>query len=283
MTPRVRPSAPLPPRAESASEEAEVRHFVESGELRLPVPGAIAEHPAVSAALQRWQKEEAARLADAEIAWTGRSDKRLNIARIAAQRAESALEQVQRQLDRAHTNLVARETELSQLLSLHQEERERWNQSPAAAQKQQAERDLQFERRMKIALRLARDLAVTVCVIAASVVVGDRATPIVANMLRQETGERSHIGPLLQKAGVPFPITDTAPQALITARVVRLRAEPDPGAVVTGRLWRNEAVVPIVSSGTWVLVRIGAAPHEQRGWLPATALKPVIAPLSAAR
>jgi hypothetical protein len=284
MAPRVKAFEQRPPaRIEPSCDDAEIRRFVESGELCVPGPPPSGVDTAIADARQKWHKEEAARLADAEVVWAEKNDKRLTIARIAAQRAESALEPVQRELAKARADLETSEKQFSELQGLYGRERERWKQSAAAAQKQQAERDLQFERRIKLALRLVRDLGLTVFVLAASVVVGERAAPIIANMLRQETGERSHIRPLLEKAGVDLPITDTAPQALVSTRIVKLRAEPDSDALVVGRLWRNEAVVPIVSSGSWVLVRIGAAPHQQRGWLPSSALRPVYAPLSAAR
>ena len=284
MTPRVEPivTMPVSSEPESSREDAELRRFVESGELRVPAPQPANVQAAIAEARQQWHREEAARLADAEVAWSEKNDKRLTIARIAAQRAESALEQVQRDLAKAHAELLAREKEISDLRALYEQDRARWNQSPLAAQKRQAERDLRFQRRMQVGLRLLRDLALTVFVIAASVLVGERAAPIVATMLRQEAGEQGHIRPLLRKAGVEIPITETASQALVKERIVRLRAQPDSGALVVGRLWRNEAVVPIVNSGSWVLVRIGVAPHEQRGWVPTAALRPVNAPLSAA-
>jgi hypothetical protein len=285
MAPRVKTSetAYRPAGLEHSGEDAEVRRFVESGELRVPSPVPSGEEAAIAEARQRWHREEAARLADAEIIWAEKYDKRLTIARIAAQRAESALQQVQRELASTRADIEIREKQFSELQSLYAQERDRWNRSPAAAQKQRMERDLQFERRMKIALRLGRDFALTVFIITASVVVGERAAPIIATMLRQETGDHGHIRPLLRKAGVDIPVADTAPQALVSSRIVKLRAEPDSGASVVGRLWRNEAVVPIVSSGSWVLVRIGTEPHQQRGWLPASALTPVNPPLSAAR
>jgi hypothetical protein len=286
MTPRVRSFGIAPSdvaQTGAAGEEAEIRRFVDSGELRLPGPPSNVVQAALAEARQHWHKEEAARLADAEVVWAEKNEKRMTIARIAAQRAESALAQLQRELTKAEANLAAREKELVQLQALYNRERERWKESPAAAQKEQAERDLKFERRMKIGLRLARDLALTVFVLAAAIIVGQRAAPIIATMLRQETGAHSHVRPLLERAGVPLPAADVGPQALVSTPVVKLHAEPDSGASVVGRLWRNETVVPLAHSGSWVLVRIGAAPHQQQGWVAASALKPVNVPLSAAR
>lgn len=284
MTLRAKPAASLPPiHLEGSREDAEVRRFVESGELRMGGAPPYTADAAIADARQQWQKEEAARLADAEVVWGEKYDKRLSIARIAAQRAESALGQVQHELARTQADLAAREKDFAELRALYDQERERWKQSPAAAQKQQAERDLQFERRLHIGLRLTRDLALFAFVLAASVFMGERAAPIVASMLRQETGAHSHVRPLLEKAGVPLPAADVGPQALVSTRTAKLRAKPDTGAPVIGRLWRNESVALLARNEGWVLVRIGTPPHQQQGWVATSALRPVNAPISAAR
>jgi hypothetical protein len=271
------------------SADAEVQRFIDSGELDVESdahaenPGADLVEAAVERAREQWQIELTERLAEAEACWTDKSEKRLAIARGTAQRAESALEDLRRELVRTQATLAAQEKELSETRSAHERERERWRQSPAAAQQAKAARDLQFQRRAKIALRLILDLALTVLVMALAMVTSERAAPIATDVWRHETGPNGDLRPLLQRAGIPVKDAGASPRTFVDAPVANLRAHPAKGAPIVGTLSRDVEVTPMRRHGRWVLVRIGSGADQWQGWVADASLKEIgPAPVSAA-
>jgi hypothetical protein len=261
--------------------DAEVQRFLDSSQLGVG-PNASEENPCpdeiqapFEQARQQWQMELAERLAEAEACWTDKSEKRLAIARGTAQRAESALEDLRRELMRTQAHLAARETELAEIHATHERERERWRQSPAAAQHAKAARDLQFQRRAKIGFRLMRDMALTVLVMALAMLASERAAPIATDVWRQETGPNSHLRPLLQRASIPMKDTGTSPRTLVDAPAVNLRAHPAKGASIVGTLSRDVEVTPVRRHGIWVLVRVGSGSDQWQGWIAEASLKEI--------
>ncbi len=261
--------------------DAEVQRFIDSGELDVGSdapgenPGADLVGAAVEQARQQWQLELAERLAEAEACWTDKSEKRLAIARGTAQRAESALEDLRREFMRTQAHLAARENELADIHATHERERERWRQSPGAAQQAKAARDLQFQRRAKIGFRLIRDLALTVLVMALAMLASERAAPIATDVWRQETGPNGHLRPLLQRAGIPMKDAGTSTHTFVDAPAVNLRAHPAKGASIVGTLSRDVEVTPVRRHGKWVLVLVGSGADRWQGWIAEASLKEI--------
>jgi hypothetical protein len=269
------------PGEDRADADAEVQRFLDSGELDAG-PDAPGENPhsdeieaAVAEARQQWEIELAERLAEAEACWTDKSEKRLAIARGTAQRAESALEELRRELVRTQAGLAAREKELAEVHAAHERERERWRQSPAAGQQAKAARDLQFQRRAKISLRVLRDMALTVLVMALAMLASERAAPIAKDVWRQETGPNSHLRPLLQQAGVPVKDAGAIRRTFVDAPAVNLHARPAKGASIVGTLSRDVEVTPLRRHGIWVLVRVGSGADQWQGWIAGASLKEI--------
>jgi hypothetical protein len=223
---------------------------------------------AVARARSQWERDETERLADKQSAWKAQADKRLAISRIGAQRAEAAMQQMQRQLQKVERELAARVSEVARVRAEAEQERMRWSQSPAAAQAQKAARDLQFERRIKIALRLTRDFAWGVLVVALAVLTASRAGPVATGVWKHETGSQSMIKPLLRHAGIE---TDHLPHAVVVIPVAKLRAHPSSAASTTASLSKGARVSLLGRRGKWMLVR--SADTAEQGWVQLSALE----------
>lgn len=223
---------------------------------------------AVARARAQWERDETERLLDKQSAWKAQADKRLAISRIGAQRAESAVQQMQMQLQKVERELAARILEISRVKEEVDEERARWNQSPAAAQAQRAARDLQFERRVKIGIRLTRDFAWGGLVVALAVLAASRAVPVATGVWRHETGSQSMIKPLLRHAGID---TDHLPHAVVITPVARLRTHPSGAAAATWSLSKGARVSLLERRGRWMLVR--SADTSEQGWVQVSALE----------
>jgi hypothetical protein len=223
---------------------------------------------AVARARAQWERDENERLLDVESAWKAKAEKRLAISRIGAQRAESAMQQMQRRLQKVEHELAARISEVARLKYEAEQARVLWAQSPAAAQAQKAARDLQFERRMKIAVRLTRDFAWGVLVVALAVLAAERAVPVATGVWKHETGSRSVIKPLLRQAGID---TDYLPHAVVVAPVARLRSHPSSAARQTALLAKGTRVTLLGRRGRWLLV--SNADATEQGWVQLSTLE----------
>ena len=223
---------------------------------------------AVARARAQWERDESERLADKQSAWKAEAEKRLAISRIGAQRAEAAMEQMRRQLQKAERDLDILTAQLGQARIDTERERVRWSQSPMIAQAQKAARDLQFERRVKIALRLSRDFAWGVLVVALAVLAASRAGPVATGVWKHETGSQSLTKPLLRQAGID---TDNLPHAVVVSDVAKLRARPTSAALTTASLPRGALVTVIGRRGKWMLVR--NAESTEQGWVQLSALE----------
>jgi hypothetical protein len=246
--------------------------FSSAEEMRPPENPERAADPIASTlalARGRWEREEADRLAKAKTQWSARSEKRLAISRIGAQRAESAREQMRRRLEKVEDSLAARTFELAEARIAIEQERVRWSQSPIAAQAQKAARDLQAERRTKIGLRLVRDLSWTTLLAAIAILAAQRATPIAASVWRHETGSQSVVKPLLQQTGI---MNGNMPHAVVIVPLVRLRMQPSGRARVESTLPKGVRVALLARRGKWLLVR-GPAGAAQEGWVSVSALE----------
>lgn len=237
------------------------------------IAGERPDGDAISAAVDRaraqWQRYEAERLAEAEAAWTAKAEKRLSISRIGAQRAELALEQMRRRLEKVEAELAARIAESARVREEAEAERARWMQSPMAAQAKKAARDLQLQRRAKIALQLTRDFAWGVLVVALALLAAQRAVPVATGVWNHETGSQSVIKPLLRQAGIE---TDRLPHGIVAVSSAKLRAHPSSAAWITASLARGARVTLLGRRGKWMLVRAGES-GEHQGWTPASALE----------
>lgn len=223
---------------------------------------------AVARARAHWERDESERLADKQSAWKAEAGKRLAISRIGAQRAEAAMEQMRRQLQKAERELEILTAQLAQARIDTEQERVRWSRSPMAAQAQKAARDLQFERRMKIGMRLTRDFAWGVLVVALAVLAASRAGPVATDVWKHETGSQSLTKPLLRQAGIE---TDHLPHAVVVSAVAKLRAHPSSAAWATGSLPRGARVTLLGRRGKWMLVR--NAESTEQGWVHLSALE----------
>jgi hypothetical protein len=223
---------------------------------------------AVARARAQWERDESERLLDVESAWRAKAEKRLAISRIGAQRAESAMQQMQRRLQKVEHELAARVLEIARVKSEIEQERVRWAQSPMAAQGKKAARDLQFERRLKIALGLTRDFAWGALVVALAVLASERAFPVATGVWNHETGSRSVIKPLLRQAGID---TDHLPHAIVVVPVARLRSHPSGAASMTASLSKGAQVSLLGRHGKWLLVR--TPDTAQQGWVQISALE----------
>jgi hypothetical protein len=246
--------------------------FLPAAETRLRDDGETISDASASAlahARERWKREEGERLARAQTEWATKSEKRLAISRIGAQRAESAREQMRRRLEKLEDSLAARTFELAEARIAIEQERVRWSQSPIAAQAQKAARDLQAERRTKIGLRLVRDLSWTTLLAAIAILAAQRATPIAAGVWRHETGSQSVVKPLLQQTGI---MNGNMPHAVVIVPLVRLRMQPSGRARVESTLPKGVRVALLARRGKWLLVR-GPAGAAQEGWVSVSALE----------
>jgi hypothetical protein len=244
--------------------------FSSADEVSTPDDVEPASDPIASAltlARGRWQREEADRLARAKTEWVTKSEKRLAVSRIGAQRAESALEQLRRRLEKVEDNLAARTFELAEARIAIEQERVRWSESPIAAQAKKAARDLQFQRRIKIAVNLTRDFAWGALVVALAVVAADRAVPVASGVWKHETGSQSVIKPLLRQAGIDI---DRLPHAKIVL-AAKLRVHPSSTARPSGSLSRGAQVTLLGRRGKWMLVR--SADDVEQGWIQVSALE----------
>jgi hypothetical protein len=219
----------------------------------------------------RQEAEEYWRLPEAESA-AAKEDKRLTIARITAQRAESALGQLSRRLERTEANLAARTAELAHARAAYEEERIRGSQTPLAEQAQKAAREAQFERRVRTALRLVRDLGLTVLVVALAVLATQRAAPVAMGVWQHEAGPNSEVRPLLEKAGLAKEQASLA-HAMVAAPTAHLRSRPASSASVVATLSHNQRVTLLRRRGKWMLVQIGENTNPQQGWVAASALE----------
>lgn len=288
-----------------ARAEAEIQRFIQSGELCSvdpqeyagpPVvvpareraePSAPAPRPSPPESLAQMEQPDAIvgkpsqprrqdpaehlRLPEPETA-TSKEDKRLTIARIAAQRAESALSQMTRQLERTEANLAARTTELAHARAAHEEERARWADGPITGQGHKAARAAKFERRTRIALRLVRDLALTVLVVALAILATQHAVPVAKDVWRHKSGPNSDVRPLFEKVGLAKG-TASAAHATVAAPTAHLRSRPASGASVVGTLSHDERVTLLRRHGKWMLVQTGDTPNQQQGWVTASSLE----------
>lgn len=263
-----------PPTA--AEIEAEIEHFRRTGEPSTPSPpppSPSAETPlpapdAVEQARQHWAAEERQRLADAEAVWEARNRNRVATARMTVQRADATMQELHRQLADAQKSLTEKNAELAKAWAACEQERMRVPNSPIAAQERKAARELAFERRAKIALRLTCRAAWTTLVVALALLAFQRSAPVAASLWKQETGPNSRLRTLLSAT-----TAEKVPAWTVAAPIANLRSRPLSSAPILMVLPLNASVTQVAARGKWSFVRVGEGAAAQQGWVLTSSLQ----------
>jgi hypothetical protein len=175
--------------------------------------------------------------------------------------------QLRKEFASLQATLASRESELMQLRSDHEIDRERWTSEARVAvrradQNWHTEELQESERRHRVQTtrKLVRDGLLTVAFVGLAMLGYYKLAPMLAD------SPPEFLQPILDQAGISTnrqPQPATAVQAtppspsgsLVVAKSVNLRAGPSTSAAVLGSLPRNASVIAVERQGNWIHVR----------------------------